>query len=333
MYIGWREIRRSAGKFGLMAGVIALLAFMVVVLSSLTGGLQAQSVSAVQALPGAGLAVQADASGEAVNLVDSRLSDDAVAAIGYHDPAAQPLGITMSGVGMGEVNSAVAVFGRAQAASGATLDPDTAQALGVSAGDSITVGGVDTRVADVTDTGMFAHSPVVEVPLDLWREVAHRPEVTAMIVTGEVSGIPGVTDAQGSARLDLIPGYTSEHGSLLLIQGLLLVISAVVVGAFFAVWTGHRLSALAVVRAMGGGRAYLLRDGLGQAAVVLAAGLTVGALAGVAVALIASGAVPIAITAGGVLLPVAAMAVLGLGGAVLALRPLTTVDPLTALNR
>ena len=333
MYIGWREIRRSAGEFGLMAGVIALLAFMVVVLSSLTGGLQAQSVSAVQALPGNGLAVQADASGEAVNLVDSRLGDDAVAAIGHDDPAAQPLGITMSGVGVGEVNSAAAVFGRERASAGAVLDPDTAQTLGVAESDSITVGGVDTRVAGVADTGMFAHSPVVEVPIDLWREVAHRPEVTAMIVSGEVSGIPGVTDVQGGDRLDLIPGYTSEHGSLLLIQGLLLVISAVVVGAFFAVWTGHRLSSLAVVRAMGGGRAYLLRDGLGQAAVVLAAGLTVGALAGVAVALIASGAVPIAITAGGVLLPVAAMAVLGLGGAVLALRPLTTVDPLTALNR
>lgn len=333
MYIGWREIRRSAGKFGLMAGVIALLAFMVVVLSSLTGGLQAQSVSAVQGLPGDGLAVQADASGSAVNLVDSRLSDDAATAIGHADPGAQPLGITMSGVGVGEMNSAVAVFGRADSSGGVTLDRDTAATLGVAPGDSVTVGGTSTRVVDVADTGMFAHSPVAEVPIDLWREVAHRDEVTAMILTHPVSGVPGAVDVRGGDRLDLIPGYTSEHGSLLLIQGLLLVISAVVVGAFFAVWTGHRLSSLAVVRAMGAGRAYLLRDGLGQAAVVLGAGLAAGTLAGVVVALIAAGTVPIAITAGGVLLPVAAMAVLGLAGAALALRPLTTVDPLTALNR
>ncbi|MFZ2509974.1 MAG: FtsX-like permease family protein [Gordonia sp. (in: high G+C Gram-positive bacteria)] len=333
MYIGWREIRRSAGKFGLMTGVIALLSFMVVALSALTGGLQQQSVSAVQALPGSGLAVQQDATGAAATLVDSRLDAAAVERIRDADHGAAPLGIAMSGVGAGGMSTAVAVFGRADAAAGVRLRPDTAQTLGVSPGDEVTVGGTTARVSSIGETGMFAHSPVAEVPLDLWRQAAHRDELTAMITTGAFGNIHGVAQAQGSARLDLIPGYSSEHNSLLLIQGLLLVISAVVVGAFFAVWTSHRLSSLAVVRAMGAGKGYLLRDGLGQAAVVLGVGLTAGAVVGVAGAWAVSGVMPIAITASGVLVPIAAMAVLGLAGATLALRPLTSVDPLTALNR
>lgn len=338
MFIGWREIRRSAGKFGVMTGVIALLAFMVVALSALTGGLSNQSISAVQALPGDALAVQADAAGAPVGLIDSRLDDDALARVQAVDPGARPLGIVMSAIGSGEVNSAVAIFGRDDAAAGVRVSPDIAQALRVVPGSTVTVGGVSMPVSAIGETGMFAHSPVVEMPVDLWRQAAHRTELTALLLTdllpsAEVAGVAGVTEVRGDQRLDLIPGYSSEHRSLLLIQGLLLLISAVVVGAFFAVWTGQRLSGLAVVRAMGAGRGYLLRDGLGQAAVVLGAGLAVGAAAGVALASLAASVVPIAITVSAVAVPVAAMAVLGLAGAVLALRPLTSVDPLTALNR
>lgn len=333
MYIGWREIRRSAGKFGLMAGVIALLAFMVVALSALTGGLRDQSVSAVEDLPGSGLAVQVDGSGAAVGLGDSRLDPTAVRAIESADPGAAPLGITMTSVGFQDVNSAVAVFGRDNAGPGVRLNDETAKTLGVQVGSPVTIGGVESRVSSIGDTQQFAHSPVAEVNLDLWRQAAHRDDVSAMITTKQISGIDGVSYAHGNARLNLIPGYSSEHNSLLLIQGLLLVISAVVVGAFFAVWTGHRLASLAVVRAMGASKGYLVRDGLGQASVVLFTGLAVGAAAGAGVAWAAEGVVPIAITASGVLLPVVVMAVLGLAGAVLALRPLTSVDPLTALNR
>lgn len=320
-----------------MACVIALMSFMVTALSALTGGLQQESTSAIQALPGIGLAVQTDAGGTAANLVDSRLGDEAVAAIRAVDPGALSLGIVMSGVARGGTSSAVAVFGRdggdPAAPSGVRIAPETASVLGVHVGDEVTVGGVTTRVAAISPTLQFAHSPVAEVSLELWRQVAHREEATAMILTRDVAGVSGVTAAMGADRLNLIPGYASEHSSLVMIQGLLLVICAVVVSAFFAVWTGHRLPELAVVRAMGAGRGYLLRDGLAQAAVILGVGLSTGVIAGVAVAWAVAGTVPIAITVAGVVVPAAVMALLGLLGGGLALRPLIVVDPLAALNR
>jgi putative ABC transport system permease protein len=50
------------------------------------------------------------------------------------------------------------------------------------------------------------------------------------------------------------------------------------VGSFFTVWTMQRAHDLAVVRAIGGTRGYLLRDALGQAALVLLVGAGLGAL-------------------------------------------------------
>lgn len=333
MYIGWREIRRSAGKFGLMVGVIALLAFLVVMLSALTAGLGWQSSSAVQRLPGVGLIVQRDAGGTPVNLVDSRLDETVVAQVGEADPQARPLGIAMAGLSARHLDAAVALVGREGAAPGVTINAATASTLGVRVGDPVSVGGVSTTVTAIADTAMFAHAQVAEVPIAVWRVAAHRAEPSAMILTREVGPISGASTAIGGSRLNLIPGYASEHGSLLLIQGLLVVIAAVVVGAFFAVWTSQRLVGLAVVRAMGAGRGYLLADGLGQVAAILAVGLVLGTAAGGGLAGAVAGVVPISLTASGVALPVTIMAVLGLVGALLALRPLTSVDPLTALNR
>ncbi len=334
MFIAWREIRRSAGRFGVIAAVIALVAFLVVALSALTAGLEAQSISAVRALPGTALAVQRTPDGKPATLVDSRLDAASTARITAADPSAEPFGAAMSAVSAGSTSVAVALLGHPGAENGgAVLAPATAATLRIGVGAPITIGGVATRVAAISDTGSFAHTPVVELPMPLWRAAAHRDEPSAMILFTGIGAVPGVAVATGGDRTGLVPGYSSEHGSLLLVQALLMVISAVVVGAFFAVWTGQRVPSLAVVRAMGASRGYLLRDGLGQAAVVLAAGLLLGALLGVVAASAAAAAVPTVLSVGGVLLPVAAMGALGLLGAALALRPLITVDPLTALNR
>ena len=62
----------------------------------------------------------------------------------------------------------------------------------------------------------------------------------------------------------------------MLIRGFLLVISALVVGAFFTVWTIQRSGDIAVLKALGASAGTLMRDALGQAAVVLLLGSVVG---------------------------------------------------------
>ncbi|MGV0435788.1 FtsX-like permease family protein [Corynebacterium mastitidis] len=69
-----------------------------------------------------------------------------------------------------------------------------------------------------------------------------------------------------------LAAYQSERGSLLSIQGLLYGISALVILAFLSVWTIQRTRDIAVLRALGASRGYVLRDSLGQAALVLSAG-------------------------------------------------------------
>lgn len=331
MYIGWREIRDAKGRFALISGVIALLSLMVVMLSALTAGLDAESTSAVRALPGRTVITQSAAGGEASSLTDSRVDDAAISQIRDDDPHATVLGVANTRITADGRAAAVAAFGFSDTDE-VTVDSETAEALGVSAGSDVVVGTEKVRVGAVGDTDKYAHTPVVRMPYSMWLSATGRDAASAVLTNNSTAPSSMAATSHDDA-VSLVPGYKSEHSSLLLIQGLLLAISAIVVCGFFAVWTGQRVRSLAVVRAMGAGRNYLMRDGLGQAAVVLFAGLISGGAVGAIGAWVASGTVPIAFDAGSMIALLAGMAVLGLAGAAIALRPLVKVDPLTALNR
>lgn len=83
------------------------------------------------------------------------------------------------------------------------------------------------------------------------------------------------TFTKGDA-LTAIGSYRAENGSLQLMRGFLFVISALVTGAFFTVWTIQRAPDIAVLKALGASTPYLLRDALGQAVFLLAAGTLLG---------------------------------------------------------
>lgn len=336
----------AKGRFALIGAVIALMTFMVVALSALTAGLSAQSISAIERLPGQSIVLQEPAQGQSPSLAESDLGQRQVTAVtAAAGEGAAPLGVTTVRLTAGDATGAAAVFGAdprllppvAEGAEpgrgGILLSAEQAADLGVGVGDRVGAGEQSLRVDGIGAAGFFAHTPVAYTGLSTWRELAQGQNASAVVLLSGTADVPGTTALPMSDAVEAVPGYGSEHGSLLAMQALLLVISALVVGAFFAVWTVQRLGDLAVVRAMGASRGYLLRDGLGQAALVLIAGEAIGAAAGVALAASVSGVVPIALTAAGVAVPVVAMAVLAAGGALLAVRQVTVVDPLIAMSR
>jgi putative ABC transport system permease protein len=128
------------------------------------------------------------------------------------------------------------------------------------------------------------------------------------------------------------PGYTAETSTLTLIQGFLYAIAALVVGAFFTVWTIQRKQEIAVMRAMGAPTRYLLGDGLGQAFVLLLVSTGVGVAVGTGAGSLVGGGAPFALTGSAVGLAAVLLLVLGLAGAAAAISRIAAVDPVTALG-
>lgn len=361
MFVALRDLRFARGRFVLISAVVALITVLVGFLSGLTGGLAIQNISAVLALPGDRIVFSApDGEDEPVTFADSAISAEQEAA--WSDTAGvtsvTPIGISQgraerAGDAGGDVDTAraaVAFFGvepgsRAHAPDApgtVSLSDPAADALGATVGDTLTIAGSSYRVAKVGGDDWYSHTPVVQMALDDWREVAAatgHPDAYATVLA--VSGDPNwaVADAAHDTvseaplgSLTALSAFRSEIGSLLLMVAMLFGISGLVIGAFFTVWTMQRQGDVAILKALGASNRSLVRDALGQALIVLIGGIGIGLLLVTVLGSLAGTALPFLLSPLTTLLPGAIMTVLGLLGAAFALRSVTSADPLTALG-
>ncbi|WP_300682518.1 ABC transporter permease [Nocardioides sp.] len=355
MYVAWRDLRFARGRFVLMTAVVALITLLVGFLAGLAGGLASQNVSAVLALPGDRLVLQQPASGSP-SFSESSLPASTTAAWRHADGVTSvvPVGIVQGRVASGERPVAVALVGlphtdgatsigslAPKSGDGIGLSSAAADQLGARPGSQVMVAGRSFTVGTVGHDLWYSHLPVVVLSPEAWSSVdlslGGSGDATVLAVSGhpDWSAVEAQTQTSASghlASLTALPTFTSEIGSLGLMIGMLFVVSALVVGAFFTVWSMQRTGDVAVLKALGATTSSLVRDALGQAAVVLVVGIGVGLAAVVGLALIAPSGLPFVLDPLTTLLPGAALALLGLAGAAVALRSVTHADPLTALG-
>ncbi|OUD90636.1 FtsX-like permease family protein [Clavibacter michiganensis subsp. michiganensis] len=362
MFVAWRDLRFARGRFVLIGAVVALITLLVGFLAGLTGGLAAQDVSAVLGLPGDRLVLAQPDSGQP-SFSQSSLDDATVAAwrgtAGV--TAVTPIGIAQGrATGAGAAGGAdadavaVALFGVPHGAPSSTvtvlapsaddevgLSSEAARALHAAVGDRITIAGAAYDVAAIGGDASYSHTPVVALTPNAWADADKRlggdGDATVLAVSGSPDWAATASATRTSASpalasLGALETFKSEIGSLALMIAMLFGVSALVVGAFFTVWTMQRAGDIAVLKALGASDASLIRDALGQALVVLVLGIGVGMAVVVGLGALAGGTIPFLLSPLTTLLPAAAMAVLGLAGAAVALRTVTHADPLTALG-
>lgn len=128
------------------------------------------------------------------------------------------------------------------------------------------------------------------------------------------------------------PGYEAETLTLSMIQFFLYAICALVVGAFFMVWTIQRSHDIAVLRAMGASSRYLVRDSLTQAAILLVGFTVVGVAAGIGMGAAMPDAMPFDLEFEPIAIASGLTILLGMLGATIAVLRITRIDPLRALG-
>jgi putative ABC transport system permease protein len=353
--------------------VIALIAVLMVVLSGLSVGLVRDGVSGLQDLRVTSFAfahgVQHD-SAFSRSVVDTAAVDTWRSRPGVADAA--PFGnmfvntktdhgadidLALFGVGPGSfLSPGVSQGERLGPADGIVVSP-TALDAGLHLGDTITVARLGTRLRVVGVTRQqdtFGHVDVAFEPLAMWQAIRSDTapgtvtpgqaarEITAVAVRaapGRSVDLAAADAAAGTESLTLpqsygaSPGYTAETTTLQLIQGFLYAISALVAGAFFAVWAIQRKQEVAVLRALGASTAWVLRDAVVQAFVLLAAAVVVGIGVGVALGVYVRGSgAPFALSAPSISAAAVGLVAVGLVGAAAAVVRVAAIDPATALG-
>lgn len=373
MFLAVRELRFAKVRFGLMGAVVALIAVLMVMLSGLSVGLVRDGVSGLQKLPVTSFALERGVQHDSafsrsvveMSAVDAWRSRPGVA-------EAAPYGNTLINAKSDRgVDIDLALFGVApesflapKVSEGSRLNgadgivvSGTALDAGLRLGDTITVDRLGTKlrvIGALEGQHTFGHVDVAYVPLPTWQRIkagaapgdavpAHATrDITAVAVRAEPGASVDLTAGDAAAGTESLtleesygasPGYTAETSTLQLIQGFLYAISALVVGAFFAVWAIQRKHEVAVLRAMGASRSWLLRDALTQALILLLAAVAIGAGIGVGLgSLVTGGGAPFALSAPSITTAAAGLVLLGLAGAGAAVARIASIDPATALG-
>ncbi|WP_284982758.1 ABC transporter permease [Arthrobacter sp. efr-133-TYG-118] len=361
MFLALRDIRFAKGRFALMGSVVALITLLLVMLSGLTAGLGNQSTSAIAGLPAQQIAFGAPAGGQAkASYTESEVSKQQLEAWRNRPGVASAEAVGISQTRFQSLDSSnnasgtanVAVFGADGGISSVAVKEgevvvgeSLAKELSLRTGSRVTVGGTALTVSAVTQDEWYSHTGVVWTSLATWQKLAHIPagasigtvlavryDAGASVDLDAANAAAGTVSATPSGSFQALGSYKSENGSLMLMQAFLYGISALVIVAFLTVWTVQRTRDIAVLKAMGASSGYVVRDALVQAGIVLLAGAGLGGGLGVLGGFFAAKAAPFLVTPLTTLVPIAGIVILGLGGAAVAVRSITRVDPLIALG-
>lgn len=359
MFVASRDLRRGFRRFVLLGVVVALVALLSTVLSGLATGLVTDGISGLRALPAERLAFEP---GAKATFSRSTLDDaDLKAFTSLDGVEATPLGASFVNAAStdGAPSLDLALFGVAPDSFLVTR-PDARAAMagkpglvlaseledqGVKVGDRYRLGGSDVElpVLGFTFAGTYGHAPIAFVSLPTWQQIQYGDRAEGRFSAVALRGDPtAIERAAKAADLEVLtktaayagsPGYSAETTTMTLIRTFLLVISALVVGAFFTVLTVQRTRQIGLLKAMGASNGYIARDSVGQMTVLVAAATAVGVLVGVGVvAALSGGDAPVELSPRSIATVAVSLVVSGVVGSLAAIRRITQVEPAIALG-
>lgn len=356
MFLAWRDLRVARGRFVLVGAVIALVALLAGLLSGLATGLVDDGISGLRRLPLSHLAFQQGAGAEfsrssldADDLrpwTDALGSDAAPLGVSFFNartPAGDTVDLALFGT---SPDSFLAPDPRARNAlgdGGIVLSEDL-EDVGIQVGDELTIVGPDITlpVLGFTYGGSYGHVDIAFTSLETWQQVMYGDSARGRFNAIAARDAGGVEAASVAAQTGLSlytkeaayagsPGFAAESATMTLIRTFLVIISAMVIGAFFTVWTVQRTHQIGLLKALGASTPYVVRDALGQIAVVVTVATAAGTIAAALLGLLVGGGIPFRIDPGSLLTTALLLIAAGVLGSLAALRRITRVDPAIAL--
>ena len=261
-----------------------------------------------------------------------------------------PLNIAMFGVEPGSFVAPSPTSGQAltKGSDGVVVSEDFATKKNVKIGEILVLDRVGTQlpVVGITGKNNYGHVPVVFAPLTVWSQAtfgdtaAGGRNVATFIALRTDSGFDvaaadqahHLTTVTRTAAFNGSPGYKEETGTLLMIELFLYVIAGLLVAAFFTVWTIQRTSEIGLLKALGARTFYVIRDALGQAAIILVGATAIGVFGGLGLGAIMPGNAPFALQPAPVIGAAVLLVIMGLLGALGSVRRIAKVDPIIALT-
>jgi putative ABC transport system permease protein len=362
-------MRRAPVRFGLLAGAVGLLVFLVLFQQTLLSTLVSFFSGALGSQSGAVVVYSDDARKNPEGSVLSLATVEQVATV-EGVARAEPLGIETTTARAGGAELDVVIFGYVLGGPGAPRDlvegrlprasdegvaSDIDEDRGFGLGDTVTVVGPDgslpIRIVGRAPDLRFSVDPAVFVSYDTFARAAEvqnpdaqdippamvvvEPEegVEPAVLAGRITrDVDGVEALDRDSAVDSLPGVVAVSRSFTIVLTLAFVVIALVIGIFFVILTVQKTASLTLLRAIGAPGSILVRALLVQVALIVLAGIAIGAAMLWLASLGSSARFPISFEIGVVVTRGAAIAILALLASLAAVRRVLRLDPVAAVT-
>lgn len=368
MFLTPREMQHSRLRTGMIVAIIALIAWLVFLLSGLANGLSNDNGATLSRIEMDGVVLQEDvrfymhrsilpsdlqseiASVEGVDDVTplGHLTATVLSEDGSERIDTTIMGVDPDGFVVAEPSEGVSL---AEAPEGGVLVDVSFSRQGVEIGDTITItpSGEQMTVAGFVDGEKYNHLPVIFMPIEQWRALKFRtPQdaggieqpVSAFVVRGDEGvvdaineSVPGVEAGSRQDAIEALPGYSAEMGTVQMILVFLFLIASLVMASFFYIITLQKTNQFGVLKALGAQTRTLATDLVGQVALLTVIGSAIGAVLANIVATLMPTEVPFYLENRVVLGYSAVLLVVAIIGALVSTTRIARVDPLLAIGR
>ncbi len=363
MYVAFKEIRRSLGRFGLLSLAVALLVLLLLffqavagtLTSGLTGGLESSS---------ADLFVYSERA--RLNPANSLIVTGTAESVAEVDGVAEvaPIGLAVfTGSGpKGDVDvelvggdpegpsvPAEIADGRLPETAGEALFSASSFDDPMEIGDTVEVEDITFTIVGTADDAAFNVLPTLYVLFDDYAAATKSragapidvsPTMLGVTVTAGSdplsvvddvnAAVEGVEAVDKAAAIDGLPGVGQITQSFNILYVLLYIVVAIVTGVFFLILTVQKEKALILLRALGAASSDIVKSVLIQVLVVVGSGAVVGTLVTAGLLNLTTDLFGATLDPRTTVITIAAIVVLGLAASVGAVRRVLAIDPLEA---
>ena len=355
MFLALNEIKHAKLRFGLILGLLFLIAYLLFFLTGLAFGLMQENRSAVDKWPADTILLNKEANDllSASNIspeIAEKVSGDELASLSQMASSAwtasQPKDddkekVSLFGIKTSEFLMPNITEGRLfKSDEEVVIDQSLAQNKQFQIGDRVHFSGVDGTLTIVgyTDSATFSIAPVVYMTQNAFNRIRFgntnkENPINAILVKGKVSHYPDELKALTIADfIEKLPGYKAQNLTFAFMIGFLIVIASVVIGIFMYVLTIQKAPIFGVMKVQGISTAYIGRSVLSQTFLLSLAGTALGLAGTWLTSLVIPVAVPFQInwlfyTSIGL-----ALIVFALLGTLFSVRSVSKIDPLTAIS-
>ena len=277
MFLAWNEMKHSKLRYGLVVGVIFLIAYLVFFLTGLANGLAQTNRSAVDSWKSDSVILNEQAN---KNLRMSRFSVDlkndvnadkmaelTQASTTIKDKEKNKINVNLFAIKQDEFLRPKLSEGRHFSKTGEVVaDSSLKKSYQLKIGDKITLGDSTKKltITGFTDNASFNVQPVLYMTKETLASVladnAQVNTISALVIRGKVNQVPKELESMTTSTfIENLPGYKAQNLTFSFMIGFLIVIAAIVIGIFIYILTLQKKAIFGVLKAQGISNGYLSR--------------------------------------------------------------------------